>query len=161
MSLLRNPVIRKPDNEELYRALENLIGQLQRRERDTPRVLTRRLDLSATATVLLIARVGAEGWRHGRASFTFTADITASGTNYWTFAFKKYETIPSTNARRVVSLGSWGTDEHGVTAYAPVVKEYDQPLRTGESLVLVATKTGSPSAIEATIQVDEMYGPEE
>jgi hypothetical protein len=158
-----NPVILTLENEELYRAFEDMINQLQRRDDQAARAITLpiNVDFDVTTDFVVIPRVGQDGWGLGRVSMAFTHDLTQSSTNYWTFSLYYYYTDTGTRTVYPVIGGSWTTAEHGLRAYVPKVLELDRPLDPEMTLRLKVVRTGTADYLRGSMLTEEMYGPEE
>ena len=161
-----NPVLLTMENEELYRAFEDMINQLQRRDDQAARVVSMPIEvfLVKTTDLILLPRVGKDGFALGRVSYCFASDLSqGDGTDNWTFKLYRHFNDSGTRNSAPIVGGSWSTTEHGLRAYLPKVMEFDRPLNPGDTLRCEITKNGSPaqSNVFGSVQVEEMYGPEE
>ena len=158
-----NPVVLSAETEEVWRAFETLIEQLQRRDDQAARayVVPLNVDFDMTTNLVLIPRVGRDGFPLGRVSMAFTHAVTHSSANYWTFTLYRYYTDTGVRTPRPVVGGSWTTATHGLRAYVPKVLELDRPLDPGETLRLEIVRTGTADYLRGTALIEEMHGPEE
>jgi hypothetical protein len=169
---LINPVIPGPDTEETYRAFGHLIDQLEERFNRSGQVATIPLiGVAGDLHVYLIPRVGKDGFNLGRVSMALTANnlpdgsvrtLSADASNYWTFTLNRYFFNTSgVRTKRPIEGGSWNTSAVSIKPDSPFVLEIKQPLDPGDTLVLDIQTTGTAVAFSATVQVEEMFGPEE
>ena len=169
---LVNPVIPGPEKEELFRAFGSLIDQLERHfNRSGVIYSVPLLDVVSDLHIYLIPRVGYNGFNLGRVSMVLTknylpdattADLTASATDYWTFTLYRYFTATDgTRTKRPIPGGTWNTSNTGIRADIPKVMTLKRPLNPGDTLVLEISRTGAAAAFSATVQVEEMFGPED
>ena len=168
---LINPVVPGPDNEELYRAFGTLIDQLERRFNTSGYLYVIPLeDIALDRHVTLIPRVGNQGFNLGRVSMTGGSNsgvgtittISASSTDYWTFTLYRYFTATDgTRTSRPVPGGTWNTSTTAIRADVPKVLTLKRPLNPGDTLVCQIATTGAPEPFSATLQIEEMFGPEE
>ena len=160
---LNNPVVPNPETEEMFRAFEALIDQLEQRADRSPKSVTvPLLAIAATTTVIVIPRVSKDGFAFGRMVFTPTAVMSADSTNYWTFTFYRYFTdSDGVRAARPIPGSTWNTSGTAIRANVPTMLTVKRPLNKGETLALVITKTASAATFTGTLQVSEIFGPEE
>ena len=158
-----NPVVLTQETEELWRAFETLIEQLQRRDDHAARAFTVpiNVDFDVTTNIILLPRVGLDGFPLGRVSMAFTHAVAHSGTNYWTFTLYRHVTQGGERKSYPVTNGSWTTATHGLRAYVPKVLEMDRPLDPGETLRLKIVRTGTAGYLRGTALTEEIHGPEE
>jgi len=169
---LVNPIILSPDNEELHEAFERLIEQLERRaDRQGQTYVIPLRQIGHNEHVQIIPRVAKDGFNLGRISLNLGVhvlptgtmrDLTASSTAYWTFTLSRYFTATNgVRTKRPIPNGTWNTSEVGIRADLPKVVEVKHPLNPGESLVLDIAKTGAAEVFSGSIQVQEIFGPED
>ena len=160
---LVNPVAPSTGDQELFRAMESLIDQLRQRDEQAGRTFsTVWYGTTLPRTVHLIPRVGKEGYGLGRVTYIFTADTTFSSSDYYTFTLYRYFTdIDGVRQKRLVPSGAWGTNTYAPRADLPFALELDHELDPGDTLLLDIAIEGVPVDAEFSVQVDEMFGPEE
>lgn len=162
-SPINNPVIIGPENEELFRAFEGLIVQLEEHFNRAGQIVTLPIEgVTVSTTLCLIPRVGRAGFNLGRVSFVMTGSIAADASNYWTFTLSRYFTAPDgVRTKRAIPGSTWNTSAVGIRPFVPKVVEMKRPLDPGESLIFDIEQTGAAIPLNGTVQVQEMFGPEE
>ena len=160
----RSPLVNPYSGEDfdVLRAFEDHVEDHERRESQAGRIYTVHLTaVAATSTFIVIPRVTLEGYAFGRVSYTFTATLELDDTDYWTFTLQRYRMDSGSPTMRPIVGGEWTSSAIAMTKFKPYVVEFDQELDPGEVLALVVTKAAAAVAFTGSIQIQEIFGPEE
>ena len=156
----KRPGFVKQGNEEIQDVLNRTADFFNRQlQRNPVRLVTRVGAVSATTTIIVLPEAPSYGMKLGKVRVIVDTTHAADSTDYWTFSLGYYSTFAGLREYRDIEDASMDTTVVGLPAFVPVGFEVDHPLKQGETLVLIATKAASATALSGLcVEVEESFG---
>jgi len=111
-------------------------------------------DLSTEEELIVIPMCPIGGHNLMRLGVMVNTTLTSDPNNYWKFQWKKYTGTPRTS-NLIGSIMS--TQVLSLTAFTPVSDVYNTGLSDGDTLVLSASKVGSPGTLSGLVVFAQPY----